>query len=122
MPRKSSAFCAVSSIGALALLAGCHADRAAPATSSFPAPARVCIREGKEAPVPATPMGDAATIGRILDEGKNRNRVMDHLWHLTQHIGPRLTASSNAQQACEWTLAQFRSWGLDAKLYQWGEY
>jgi carboxypeptidase Q len=82
----------------------------------------VCIREGKDAPVPQIRMGDAATINRILDEGKNRNQVMNHLRHLTQEIGPRLTASSNAEKANHWTLEQFQSWGLDATLFKWGEF
>ncbi len=83
--------------------------------------AAVCIREGKDAPVPAIRMGDAATINRILDEGKHRNQVMEHLRHLTQDIGPRLTGSSNAEKANNWTLEQFRSWGLDAHLFKWDE-
>src|SRR5207302_10184198 len=97
----------------------CAADKhaVAPATS---AGAAVAIREGKDTAPPPIPMGEPATIARILDEGEHRNQVMNHLGYLTQRIGPRLTGSSNAEKACLWTLDKFRSWGLDAHLYEWG--
>jgi len=98
---------------------GCE-RRSSPALSLAPdVGPLVAIREGETVKAPAIPMGDDATIRRIIDEGKNRNHVMDHLAYLTQRIGPRLTGSTNAQKACDWTLAQFQSWGLDAHLYQW---
>lgn len=101
---------------ALALLSGGCAS----SNVSLPA-TPVAIIDGVEQPAPAIPMGDRATILRILDEGKNRNQVMDHLKHLTQEIGPRLTGSSNAEKANRWTLEQFESWGLSGSLFQWGE-
>lgn len=65
--------------------------------------------------------GDAATIARILDEGKNRNQVMKHLTFLTQKIGPRLTGSPQLQRACEWTAAKFTEFGLkNVHLEEWG--
>ena len=108
-------------LAACGTLAACSSSRTATDAPYSPSRA-VCIREGKEAPVPAIKMGDAATIARILDEGKHRNQVMNHLRHLTQEIGPRLTASSNAEKANNWTMEQFRSWGLEANLFQWGEF
>lgn len=104
-----------------AFLAGCSSSGSASSDSYYPGRV-VCIREGKEVAPPAIPMGDQATIGRILDEGKHRNQVMNHLRYLTQEIGPRLTGSSNAEKANNWTLQQFRSWGLDASLFKWGEF
>ncbi|MFY9234457.1 MAG: M20/M25/M40 family metallo-hydrolase [Fimbriimonadaceae bacterium] len=66
---------------------------------------------------------DPATVSRIVDEGKNRNQVMKHLWYLTQNIGPRLTASPQLQKACEWTAMKFREYGLkNVRLEQWGEW
>jgi hypothetical protein len=102
----------------LVSLSACSPGRIVPPGHTEP----VCIRDGKDAPVPNIRMGDAATLARILDEGKHRNQVMEHLRHLTQDIGPRLTASSNAEKANNWTLAQFRSWGLDAQLFEWNTY
>lgn len=60
---------------------------------------------------------------RIIDEGKNRSQVVDHLRHLTQEIGPRLTASSRLETANNWVADQFRSFGLqNVRLHQWGEF
>ncbi len=71
-------------------------------------------------PVSRGTMGDEATIARIIDEGTRRNEVMNHLRYLTKEIGPRLTGSSGAKRANEWTRDQFRTWGLTAELEQWG--
>jgi hypothetical protein len=51
-------------------------------------------------------------VGRILDEGFNRSEVMQTVQHLTDHIGPRLTNSPGMRAAEDWTLSQFRDWGL----------
>lgn len=61
-------------------------------------------------------------VAKIIDEGKNRNKAYNHLLHLTQKIGARLTGSPQAQKAGEWAVSQFKSWGLqNAHLEQWGE-
>lgn len=49
---------------------------------------------------------------RITTVGKNDNKVMDHLDHLTNRIGPRQTGSDNYQIACEWARDQFKRFGL----------
>jgi hypothetical protein len=82
-------------------------------------PGTFAVIDGQRVPPPPIPMGDKATVARILDEGMHRNRVMDHLRYLTLKIGPRLTGSSNAEAANRWALEQFRSWGLAADLHQW---
>lgn len=79
------------------------------------------IVDGVRVDPPVIPMGDPATIKRLLTLGKTDNHVMDHLTHLTQRIGPRLTGSSNAEAANNWTRQQFESWGLaNAHLWEWG--
>ncbi|MBA4028621.1 MAG: hypothetical protein C0475_05725 [Planctomyces sp.] len=81
----------------------------------------VAIVNGKQVPVPNIAMGDAATVKRIIEEGRDRSQVMDHLTHLTQQIGPRLTGSTRAKQANDWARQRFESWGLSgARLEQWG--
>lgn len=83
---------------------------------------RYTILNGERAEVPQIRMGDEATIARIIDEGVNRNRVMEHLTYLTQEIGPRLTGSTACEEANRWTAAQFRAWGLsNVHLDNWGE-
>lgn len=78
------------------------------------------VIRGKKDVVPAVRVGDAATVARIIDEGKNRNHVMEHITYLCNEIGPRLTGSTNQQKAAEWAKAQFEKWGLKAELWQWG--
>jgi len=85
-------------------------------------PGWVAVIDGKEVPCPDIPMGDESVVRAILDEGKNRNKVMDHLRHLTLEIGPRLTGSTKLEQANKWTRDQFEAWGLaNAHLDKWGE-
>src|SRR3954449_9018395 len=55
---------------------------------------------------------DYAMLGRIRDEGLNRSQVMDHVSWLSDVYGPRLTGSPGIQQASEWAMKTFRSWGL----------
>ena len=73
------------------------------------------------AAVSAFAQGEASTVARILDEGKNRNQVMNHLTPLTQKIGARLTGSPQLQRANEWAVAKFKEYGLqNVHLEQWG--
>lgn len=55
----------------------------------------------------------------IKKEGLENSQVMKHLDHLTNQIGPRLTGSDNFTLACDWTLSQFKEWGLDARKEKW---
>lgn len=113
---------------ALLAAAGCAGSRASVAVAVgsetegvAPAAGYTAIVNGTPVPAPAIPMGDPATIARILDEGVHRNRVMDHLTHLCTRIGPRLTGSTNAEAAARWAAEQFESWGLkNVRLHEWG--
>lgn len=94
-------------------LAGCNTG---------PRPPTTAIINGEPQPAPSITMGNPATIARILDEGKNRNQVMNHLRYLSEQIGPRLTGSAACEQANRWAADQFRAWGLtDVDLHKWGE-
>lgn len=82
----------------------------------------VAIINGEEKPVPDIAMGDAASIAIILKEGKDNNKVMDHITHLTKEIGARLTGSTNAETANRWCESQYQAWGLsNVQVEQWGE-
>lgn len=83
-------------------------------------PGSYMVLNGAPAPVPNVKLGDKATVAKIIDEGKNRNQVMDHLTHITTKIGPRLTGSANAETANRWAMEQFQAWGLHAELNEWG--
>jgi hypothetical protein len=62
------------------------------------------------------------TLDRVLHEGRENPRVMEHLDHLVNRIGPRLTSSERLTKACEWARDQFALWGLDARLEEWGTF
>src|SRR2546422_9875248 len=44
---------------------------------------------------------------------------MQNLQYLSDVIGPRLTGSSAARRANDWTLERFEAYGLDAHLEPW---
>lgn len=114
-PAKQFAFTA------LALIAGLAGScLTAPALSQMQE--RYAVINGEKAPVPNIQMGDPATIARILNEGKNKNQVMEHLRVLSETYGPRLTGSTNVENAGKWARDQFEKWGLsNSHLWQWGE-
>jgi hypothetical protein len=68
--------------------------------------------------LPATASAqDPAILAKIRDEGMNRSQVVSMFDHLTNVIGPRLTGSPAFKQSVDWTLQQFKSFGLaNAKL------
>src|SRR5215510_15337498 len=53
---------------------------------------------------------------KIAEEVEAHSELMKNLEYLTTEIGPRLTGSTQMQQASEWTLKRFRDYGLDAHL------
>lgn len=63
-----------------------------------------------------------SVVGAVIEEARTNSKVMEHLDHLTNRIGPRLTSSSNLERACEWTRDRFAEWGLDARLEEWGSF
>ena len=69
------------------------------------------------------PVPRSAEVERIVATARAENRVMDHLDHLSNRIGPRLTGSDGLQDACEWAVARFKSFGIEnARLERWGEF
>lgn len=111
----------------LALMAGTLAACASDGTHTIgtrtqrPTVGTMAVVEGELVPAPNIPMGNPRTIARILDEGKNRNQVMDHLTHFCTTFGPRLTGSSNLENAQRWAVGQLESWGMaNPRLWEWG--
>jgi hypothetical protein len=60
---------------------------------------------------------DTAAIERIKAEGFERSQIMDIMSWLTDVYGPRLTNSPITKRAGDWTLAQFKKWGLSNPHY-----
>jgi hypothetical protein len=70
--------------------------------------------------VPPRQDGEAA---KVIALGKSENLVMEHLDHLVNRIGPRLTSSHGFRDACDWTCQQFEKFGLQhCRLEPWGEF
>jgi carboxypeptidase Q len=68
------------------------------------------------------PPAQVEVLLKIIDEGKQRSQVMEHLNHLCLEIGPRLTGSTRLETANRWTAAKFESFGLkNVEVKQWGE-
>lgn len=62
-------------------------------------------------------------IARIKEEGQKRSQVMETMSHLSDVIGPRLTASPNMKRANDWTRDQLAKWGLqNARLDPFGPF
>jgi hypothetical protein len=60
-------------------------------------------------------------VASVTAESASNSRVMEHLDHLTNQIGPRLTGSERLTKACEWARDQFKSFGIaNARLEEWG--
>ena len=70
----------------------------------------------------ASPQASPADVSRITEIGRVDSRVMDHLDHLVNTIGPRLTSSDALTDACRWTRDQFAGWGLEAWMEPWGTF
>lgn len=108
------------------LLAGCHGEAPPP---SVPPPAAAApllvdadaddLDDADDVEIPSVD-GDA-TVQAIVALGHTDNRVMDHLRHLTEEIGPRLTGSHQLMQAERWCAEQLSSWGMSGRLERWGE-
>lgn len=64
-----------------------------------------------------------AVVEAIVKEGKENTQVMTHLDYLCHKIGHRLTGSDNLTKACEWAVAQFKSFGIEnARMEEWGTF
>ena len=59
----------------------------------------------------------------IREEASEHSQVMDHLEHLTDRYGPRLTASPEFDEAAGWTMERMKSWGLaNVHTESWGPF
>ena len=60
------------------------------------------------------------TIQKIFDEGMQRSQVMKLAQTLLDSIGPRLTGSTDADRAQAWMLQNYQSWGIPARIENYG--
>jgi carboxypeptidase Q len=108
------------------LLASCRADTSPlipPPTADGPT-ADVVEADGSDEAdeAPAIPEVDGdAVVKAVVRLGHTDNHVMDHLRHLTEQIGPRLTGSHRLMEAERWCRDELARFGLQARLERWGE-
>ena len=66
---------------------------------------------------------DLEVVHRIKQEALENSRVMDHVFHLVEVHGPRLTGSPGFQEAADWAVKRLQEWGLkNARLEPWGPF
>jgi hypothetical protein len=63
---------------------------------------------------------DSDVVARIREEGLQRSQVMDLMWHLTDRLGPRVTASEGMRDAQAWLAEHMRSMGMTAEIRPFG--
>lgn len=65
-------------------------------------------------------MAQNAAVKKIIEIGQTDNRTMQHLDVLTNRFGGRLVGSNAYENAAEWVVREFKSWGLDVELQEAG--
>ena len=62
-----------------------------------------------------------AAVKKMIEAGTTDNRVMHHLDILTNRFGGRLIGSDAYENAAEWMMREFKSWGIETHLEEAGE-
>jgi hypothetical protein len=66
------------------------------------------------------PQGDPV-LAKVIDIGRNDNQTTRWLDVLTNRFGPRVSGTDAYNNAAQWAVQQFKSWGLQAELQEAGE-
>ncbi|WP_185144789.1 M28 family peptidase [Elizabethkingia sp. JS20170427COW] len=61
-------------------------------------------------------------VQNIINEATQNSQLESLAFDLLDVIGPRLVGSPAMEQANDWTVEKFKSWGIDAKKQQFGEW
>ena len=65
---------------------------------------------------------DTLLIRKIVKEATNNSQLEKLAHELIDGIGPRLVGTPQMQQANEWAVAKYKSWGVNARNEKWGEW
>jgi carboxypeptidase Q len=72
---------------------------------------------------PIAEAAEKAEIERVFSAAREESQAMEHLDHLSNRIGARLTGSDGLQTACEWARDRFKGFGIEnARIEKWGEF
>lgn len=61
-------------------------------------------------------------VQSFITEANNNSQLENLAFELLDVIGPRLVGSPAMEQSNDWTVEKFKSWGIDAKKQQFGEW
>jgi hypothetical protein len=82
----------------------------------------VCLCTQTFLSIHASPQAqDDPVLAKIIDIGRNDNQTTTWLDVLTNRFGPRISGTDAYNNAAQWALQQFKSWGLQAELQEAGE-
>jgi carboxypeptidase Q len=65
---------------------------------------------------------DSIIIQNIIKEATNNSQLKPLAHELLDDIGPRLVGTPQMQAASDWAIARYKSWGIDAKRENWGQW
>jgi len=63
-----------------------------------------------------------AFVDAVVKEETNNPYIEKYANELINGIGPRLIGTPQLQQAHDWAVAKYKSWGIDARNEKWGDY
>ncbi len=64
---------------------------------------------------------NSRVVDKIIENGINDNRTMEHLDVLSNRIGGRLVGSNAYDNAVQWCASKFEEWGLEVWIQEAGE-
>ncbi|MFN4313319.1 MAG: M20/M25/M40 family metallo-hydrolase [Chitinophagaceae bacterium] len=65
---------------------------------------------------------DSEIVNAIVKEANDNSQLQQLAHELMDGIGPRLVGSPKMQQAHDWAVGKYKSWGIDARNEKWGEW
>jgi carboxypeptidase Q len=65
---------------------------------------------------------DSIIIQQITREVNDSSQLKALAHELLDNIGPRLTGTPQMKQANDWAVAKYKTWGINARNEQWGEW
>lgn len=65
---------------------------------------------------------DSMMVAAIVKEASTNSQLQPLAHELMDGIGPRLVGSPKMQQAHDWAVAKYTSWGIAARNEKWGEW
>lgn len=69
-----------------------------------------------------TPKEPDPIVKSFVEEVENNSQLEELAFELVDVIGPRLVGSPGMEQANDWTVAKFKSWGIDAHKEEFGQW